>query len=92
MAQSLPGREGREGQEPSFTWKNGVLPKTPCLAPKMTGQLTTEKHGSCFVTILFLLPLAWGAVTAFVVAACQVASWADAHPEPTDSDVGQAAA
>jgi hypothetical protein len=29
-----------------------------------------------------LIPLAWGAVTAFVVAACQVASRADAELEP----------
>src|SRR4051812_18882731 len=39
----FPSSGRRDGQEPGFTWKNGVLPKTPCLAPKMTGQLITEK-------------------------------------------------
>jgi hypothetical protein len=32
--------------------------------------------------LVYLIPLAWGAVTAFVVAACRVASAADARPAP----------
>ena len=40
------------------------------------------------MNILFLLPLAWGAVTVFVVAACQVASRADAALEPAVSSAG----
>jgi hypothetical protein len=35
-----------------------------------------------------LIALAWGAVTAFVVAACQVASRADAALEPAGSGAG----
>jgi hypothetical protein len=36
-------------------------------------------RGALHMNLLDVIPLAWGAVTAFVVAACQVSSWADAH-------------
>ncbi|MEA2208531.1 MAG: hypothetical protein QOF54_1008 [Solirubrobacteraceae bacterium] len=40
--------------------------------------------------LLYIIPLAWGAVTAFVVAACQVAASADARSSASRD--GQAAA
>lgn len=33
---------------------------------------------------LDLIPLAWAVVTAFVVAACQVSSWADGPMKPSE--------
>ena len=36
--------------------------------------------------LLYIIPLAWGAVTAFVVAACRVAASADAQ-SPSSGDV-----
>jgi hypothetical protein len=38
--------------------------------------------------LLDLIPLAWAAVTTFVVAACQVSSRADARLRSSESDAG----
>jgi hypothetical protein len=58
-------------------------------------QIANGQYGSGVVmNLLYLVPFAWGAVAAFVVAACQVASLSDpstadqdAEPAPSGTDV-----